>query len=450
MNRTLHLEADFGSGVGVGHVMRCLALAEEWQRNEGATTLKTPSPLTTHLEQRALQVGATVVDDYPAVSADWIVLDSYRANVERQRELSTKSKLLVIDDHRHQQEYAAEMVLDQNVDARDHGYDSSSIECLLGPSFALLRDEFRRARSTPKHTAEVRRILITLGGDPSPALVNEIRTVVAQVAPKAAVDVADGARADMVDLMASADLAVSAAGTTTLELCCMGVPSLLIPIASNQLPVANALGRHGAAMSSSLANLEVDLRSVVTDALLRSQLSNRAFELVDGRGASRVVASMRSRSLTVRSAVSDDARLLFDWANELDTRSQSFNMAPIAWDDHVHWLADSLLNPRRALGVVSDTDKPIGQVRVDLIEDGAVIGVSIDHELRGTGLGPAVLRAGTRWARQRLNWSGSLDAWIKPSNVASEHTFSLAGFTFAGRGSQSGFEALRYRDIGDG
>src|SRR5205823_2604006 len=100
--------------------------------------------------------------------------------------------------------------------------------------------------------------------------------------------------ADMGAQMQWADIAVAAAGSTAWELAYLATPSILIPLAPNQEPIARELERHGAAAYATLDTLPEVFRQVANDADLRRAYSERARTIVDGQGASRVVATIRS------------------------------------------------------------------------------------------------------------------------------------------------------------
>jgi spore coat polysaccharide biosynthesis predicted glycosyltransferase SpsG len=103
---------------------------------------------------------------------------------------------------------------------------------------------------------------------------------------------------DMANQLGGADLAVAAAGVTTLELARVGTPHLAIVLAENQLPGALALARdrtivnlgwHADVAAESIA---AAVAALADDAERRAEMSRRGQELVDGRGAERVLAAM--------------------------------------------------------------------------------------------------------------------------------------------------------------
>jgi spore coat polysaccharide biosynthesis predicted glycosyltransferase SpsG len=102
--------------------------------------------------------------------------------------------------------------------------------------------------------------------------------------------------------MAKADFAVGAGGTTTWERCCLGLPTVIVAVAENQIPIAQSVDRFGAATflgHSSAVSID-DVREAVErmagDSAMRIQMADRCRELVDGHGAERVVDILAERN----------------------------------------------------------------------------------------------------------------------------------------------------------
>ena len=260
------------------------------------------------------------------IGADWVVLDGYQFGTEFQRVIKNAGlRLLVVDDDGCARHYVADLILNPNPCAVREMYPShdSSTALLLGPRHALLRREFLPARPANRtHAARARRVLVTLGGaDPDNrtrtileaiASIEELTTI-AVVGPNnpRATELEQLARRlggritirrnppDMPQLMAWADLAISAAGSTCWELAFMGTPMLLVVLAENQRPnatcldklgVAGNLGWHG---ELSEDNAGVAIMHTLDDPALRASMSQKGSALVDGLGSARVVAAIR-------------------------------------------------------------------------------------------------------------------------------------------------------------
>lgn len=336
----LLLRADASAAIGTGHVMRCLALAQAWQDGGGRAVLATAMDarllvarlraeaielVQLRAEPGSLQDAQACVELAGAVDASWVVVDGYHFSHGYQRAIRPAGQqLLVVDDNGAAGRYCADLILNQNLSARKRMYarHSPGAKLLLGPRYALVRRQFGRRASHERRCAPVaRKLLVTLGGSDSENVTTMVIQTLGQLARTdweivvvagasnphrtslEAVTRRAAARvhlkynvADMADWMAWADLAISASGSTTWELCCIGVPAVLIALADNQAGIAAALSRAGCAESISLwdprrspQRLVSAVEALADDADRRATLSANARRLVDGLGARRVV-----------------------------------------------------------------------------------------------------------------------------------------------------------------
>jgi spore coat polysaccharide biosynthesis predicted glycosyltransferase SpsG len=230
---------------------------------------------------------------------------------------------MVIDDYLRLPRYDAQLLLDQNFGAEARCYPVvDGCRTLLGPGYALLRPEFASGRIDGReHRIPALRVLVTMGAadpyDTTSVVVEaladvdlpdiDVTVIVGAVnsrtsatrarAEKAGYRVLTDVR-DMSQLMAEADIAISSAGTTLWELCCMGLPTITIVIAENQRPAAEALEQAGATLNLGWhqAVSGEDVRVAVTDLLTsqkaRTRMGAAGQSLVDGRGVERVLDEM--------------------------------------------------------------------------------------------------------------------------------------------------------------
>jgi UDP-2,4-diacetamido-2,4,6-trideoxy-beta-L-altropyranose hydrolase len=340
----LLIRADADAQMGLGHVMRCLALAQAWQDAGGQVTLATAGDAPA-VEAWWQSQGMAVVRlaGPPGTPEDarqtvhlaaareiaWIVVDGYHLGGAYQQIIKAAGKkLLCLDDNGHADHYFADIVLNQNLHAREDQYrNREPYTCLLlGTDYVLLRREFLKWRQWPRQVAAVaRRILVTMGGsDPANVTLKVLRALgkvkVAGLEVLAVVG-ADNPHyqelnsamkdydlpgrlainvKDMAELMAWADLAVSAGGSTCWELAFMGLPSLILVLADNQRPVAASLEELGLAANAgwfravSQARLLRLLAGLIQDQEKRRKMSTAGRLLVDGRGPREVVQAMLS------------------------------------------------------------------------------------------------------------------------------------------------------------
>jgi RimJ/RimL family protein N-acetyltransferase len=243
-----------------------------------------------------------------------------------------------------------------------------------------------------------------------------------------------GFSGDVVGEMREADICVAAAGSTTWEICCAGLPALLASVADNQLAVARAISGAGAAIDLGWweglteAGIARAVRRLARDAGRREALAARGMALVDGGGARRVVDELWPR-VGLRLATHADARLLWEWANDPVTRQASFSTSSIPWDDHLSWLRARLASPTSLMMVgVDDAGGPIGQIRFEQSGAVAEVHVSVAPARRGQGYGATLVRIGA--ARAFAHWGDVREVvgLIKVDNTLSARAFRAAGF----------------------
>jgi UDP-2,4-diacetamido-2,4,6-trideoxy-beta-L-altropyranose hydrolase len=262
----------------------------------------------------------------------WIVTDGYAFDAGYQTAIKTgPARLLFVDDHGHCTRYVADIVLNQNLHASDRTYRHrhESVRLLLGPRYVLLRREFRGASLSARKPAGLgTRVLVTLGGGDRDNVTTRVveslsmvpvegLEVVVAVGPSnphearlrrmvdtlsIPVSLEVGVE-NMVPLMQWADLALCAGGSTSWEMAYMGLPSVVLVLAENQVPIAEALAETGAAEYLGWhSRVETDEIADAVGRLLvsserREAVSRRGRELVDGLGVDRVLRALQEANL---------------------------------------------------------------------------------------------------------------------------------------------------------
>jgi UDP-2,4-diacetamido-2,4,6-trideoxy-beta-L-altropyranose hydrolase len=253
---------------------------------------------------------------------DWLIVDHYALDARWESMLrKTVRKILVIDDIA-DRFHDCDVLLDQNfyldMDIRYRDKIPSQCQLLLGPRYALLREEFRQLHDHIKlRSGPVKRMLVFFGGVDAKNYTGRTIEVLAAIdISDIYVDVVIGAQhpcleniesaciqhgftchvqtSHMAELMAEADLAIGAGGSASWERCCLGLPALLVAQAENQIEIARALDRYGACVylgPAETASMEV-LRNAALNLLDHNEqltaLSEKSFSLVDGLGVDRI------------------------------------------------------------------------------------------------------------------------------------------------------------------
>lgn len=343
----LLIRADASAQIGSGHIMRCLALARAWQRRGGHASFLSyceskairlrirsagigfiplesshPAPIDLHTILMTLEQGHR--SDHLMCTQPCVVLDGYHFDASYQKTVQGISqRAVVIDDIANLPRYHASVLLNQNINAAHLTYRCDpGTKLLLGPRYALLRPEFLLWQNWRREIPDAaRKVLVTLGGsDPDNVTLKVIRTLLrAEVKGLEAIVVIGSDNphgvvlheaiahskgnihlvhnaVNMPELMAWADVAVSAGGSTCWELAFMGLPHIVLVLASNQQGIAEGLALYGLAVNMGWhasvgdSDLTNALRELMQDSARRRLMSQRGRRLVDGDGAARVVA----------------------------------------------------------------------------------------------------------------------------------------------------------------
>lgn len=260
---------------------------------------------------------------------DWLVVDHYSLDRRWEQTMRTKTRSIMVIDDLADRPHTCDFLLDQTFGRQAKDYVPlvpDGCELLCGAQYALLRPEFVALREySLKRRAQpvLKELLINMGGVDkdnvtgnvllalkSCALPEDCRltVVMGQTAPwlKNVQDLSCSMQRptrvlvgvdNIAQLMADSDLAIGAAGGTSWERCCLGLPSIVLVIADNQLEVAKGLEHAGAALvclsyQGLSKQLSVLLSKICTDIARLALLTKAAAKVTNGMGAGEVLARM--------------------------------------------------------------------------------------------------------------------------------------------------------------
>ncbi|MEV4489553.1 spore coat protein [Micromonospora coxensis] len=338
------LRCDAGPRRGVGHLVRCLALGEEFLARGAAVelfgTVERVGWAAAQLTARGIPLHPGPDTPHGLVEAarthrlDAMVLDSYDldpAGAGALRAAGVTTLAIVDGDTRGQD---ADLYLDQNFGAET---GTAGGRLLAGTRYALLRDSVIAARPPAPRVATAvgrPRVLAFFGGTDAvgaaPVLTRvllgtghpmELTVVVGRPEIEAELEEVTPGRGQTLRpvpptdglpaLIGAADLVVSAAGTSTWELCCLGAPSALVCVVDNQRESYRRVVAHGLAAGlgelpelaaagvtgrTARAAAARTLRGLLTSPRRRAALSARGWATVDGQGRARVADAILSRT----------------------------------------------------------------------------------------------------------------------------------------------------------
>jgi len=492
MNLLIRTDANFN--IGMGHAMRCLALAQAWRSDKRSVIFVMNNPLKV-IKDRLQDAGMRLIEttEEPGSSRDaervlkliskenimFLTIDGYHFDSSYQKYLSQEEYIsMIIDDNSHLEKYYADILLNQNNYAVPKLYDSkiARAKLLLGSKYAMLRKEFNNWQNHRKaihHKAK--NILITLGGSKTKnTTIKIIKALEAISRFDIEVDLIFGRNdpvyeqianilrysrlsvnlhqhiKDISVLMARADIAISTGGTTCWELAFMGIPCILLILSDNQKQNAESLCSKGCAINLGRSDeISTDLIAETALNLLNSydhrlRMSRIAHKLVDGYGSRRVKSALIERNLKIRPVTTEDCTVIWKWRNDPDVRMASFSSEPIIWEDHLSWFESRMQkNDCKMFVAHLKNGTTVGQIRYDIKASEAEVSIVIAPNYRDLGIGSSLLRLAVKEIFKNARVK-RVNAFVKKYNISSRKAFENAGFKNSGIKKVRGSEAAHF------
>ena len=350
------IRADANSKIGMGHVMRCLSVADALvKRGEEVlfvTADDTPVPLLTkkgipyrvlHTDYadmeaelpelwevlRELPQGAESPEAALAQKNTSILVDSYYVTEKYLAALKKRITTIYMDDI-YAFSYPVDMLINYNIYGEEMGYEKDAAfadtKLLLGTEYVPLREEFSAGEQ--QRTAANCGILITTGGSDSFNLAGQLlmEAMKYDALKEKEYHVVSGSLnphigelqalaqkhenihihcnvTNMAELMTESEVALSAGGSTLYELCAMGVPVIAFSFAENQERLVQTFVKRGIAQyggnyrtdgNKMIQNTIAGLQKLCGDEALKTEYRRKALQLVDGRGAERIAEALLS------------------------------------------------------------------------------------------------------------------------------------------------------------
>ena len=473
------IRCDASSQGGIGHLVRAISVAEAAHAGGHSVALagSIDSPFARELVSAAgLQVVPAVADLGVLAAeqgAEVLHVDHYGIGTDAAQQVRRSGALFSSMEDGAFGRRPADLVVDPTIGAElAVRPDDGSAAVLRGVAYAPMRAEVRAARA--ERTVVYRQlsgdadVLVVMGGTDATGSAATLAGIcraaegvgsITVITPAQNWDSVRSEAGEGIELLepgpgfltraARADLVVSAAGTTSWELACIGVPSLLVAVVENQRAgyeaaisagIAQGLGMLDEVRSDPVA--AASRVSAAVDALRADDSwAPLGMSRVDGQGADRIVAAWAAAlarrlgsddaRVVARRATIDDSLLLLRWRNDPVTRAMSRGSSTISVAAHRTWYQRALDDSARELLVVERGGVPIGTVRFDLRRpEEWEVSISVAPEARGRRLAKSVLQAAEAVFAE--SHPGVLVvATVLADNDASRRLFAGAGYALA-------------------
>lgn len=471
----VYFRADGSAKIGLGHVIRSLALVEMLRgKFECIFIIRNPS---FQLKEQILNSCSSVIelgnpksDIKEAVkvtqifsSQDIVVLDGYHFETSYQKEIKKSGCKLVSIDDIFSCHFLSDIVINHSPGL---SFSSYSVEIytklMLGVEYSLIRTPFLNSGQIKRNLNGIKNVFVCFGGSDYNNITMKVLYALSKVnynfdeihvvlgsAYKHEAELRDKvsefgfkltfhnslSAEEMVEVMSTCQLAIVPASSILYEICSVGMHVISGYFVENQINVNKGFSELGLIYSigdfNKITNLETLISNYLEDpGKTQIDIQQRHFDGLSGKHLLKTFQELHHSMFNLRNATNDDCDLYFNWANDRSVRVNAINQGEIPYDNHCIWFESKLTSENSKLYVLTKNNEiAVGQIRFDITGEDAIISYSIDSNWRGFGLGKVLVEYGIRMLKNEniLNLKNIL-AEVKTINIASLKVFKALKF----------------------
>lgn len=464
-NKTkIYFRVDANHLIGLGHLVRSLALAQMLKNNFEILFIykEIPKSISDDIIQNNFSLLEIKNDEefFEEIGTDdIIVLDGYQFNSNYQKKIKQRGAKLVCIDDLHQGQFYADLIINHNPGITTRDYEATIYtQFALGKDYVLLRPKFlKEAASKQRQADEVTSILICFGGADPKNLTETVIKEVKQFKQFQKIIVVTGISyrfSASIDSIANFDNRIShyhSISEDQILQAMLSVQLIIVP-ASGVLLEALAVGsriisgfyiENQKHLYSHYKNINAFIDAGDFSALKIKEAITSSFEtstnspkIIDGFSGIRLLKSFAILDLMskvkIKKASSSDLCTTSQWARSPEIRSFSFNKMKISKEEHINWFNNKLEDCNCFYYIAEIHGDPVGSIRFDISNGEAIISYLVDSNFQGKGIGQILIRNGIIALKEEvkgLNLKISkISGYVLTDNIASIKTFQKLGF----------------------
>lgn len=463
MNTKILFRADGNNKMGLGHIVRSLALVRMLKSDFDChfAIQNPPEHLLSQIkgscdgfiqipESMSILEEADYLCEKHLTGNEIVVLDGYHFDTAYQKIIKKSGCQVVCIDDIHDKHFVADAIINHSGGIKKEQYSAEDYtEFHLGLDYVLLRKPFLEgAKNRLKLNAHPIAFVCLGGADPKNDTVKVLKELEDSRRAKQCYVVIGGSyqhrvelekflskttleitvlenicATRMIDIMRICSVAITSPSTISIEYLSIGGELYLYRTANNQKDLFNHL------IESQLA-FDFKNLGMITPEQLALALQNQRAKL-DGRSEERLLKVFRQLAqklhYKIRRAHMGDLMTFFKWANDAQTRKQSFCQNKISLEDHKKWFLEKLFSAQSYLYLLEYDGTPVGQIRFEL-EEQTVLSYSVAPEFRGRGFGNYLLEKGIDRFQKDSELTQPIIGFVKKENVPSNKAFTRLGF----------------------
>lgn len=462
------LRADGNSQIGLGHLVRCIALANMLKDNFDITFVCRDIPNDTMLaigkDNMTVKIIRNEKDFLNMIEpGDIGVLDGYEFDTQYQKNIKEKNASLVCIDDLHDKEFEADLIINHGPGISPEKYKAKLYtQFALGTDYALLRPEFIEQAKQERKIETIETVLICFGGgDVKNFTESALKTILSfdtfkkiivvtgseylhQVCLKKLMETDSRVEyynsvtgEKMCELMSHSDLAIIPSSGILLEVLACGCKIISGTTADNQKYVYSNYLQQGYFTDAKNFDSE-DLYIAIKSSLDNKQTVKKK---IDGKSKERLLKLFQQLvlkgSVKLKEADESDLDTTYQWASDPEVRAFSFNQNKITKEEHTNWFSKKIKDGN-CLYLIAETDgekkgSKIGSIRFDIKNNEAIISYLIGPKYHGKGLGQIILTNGLEFMGKEIEQNNypakKIIGYVMEENIPSVKAFERLGFT---------------------
>jgi UDP-2,4-diacetamido-2,4,6-trideoxy-beta-L-altropyranose hydrolase len=454
--------------IGLGHVMRCLTLADRLKKNQvNSIFISSNKEISGLIQSRGYLLcvlsAENLTEHHDAKeSLEYIlhnnvsilVVDHYQLSHDWESIVVPHVSCLAVIDDLVELKHQSDIVINSNPLVKKEDYArlcSNQTRYLLGCDYVLLGQPFIEKRKNLKvnitEPSFINNILISIGAtDPKQysikvlddleksGYLGHVDLVLSSSCQwiktysfkdyEFSVSIHIGP-SNLSSIIVQSDLAVGSIGNSSWERNYLGLPSIVLITADNQKSLAEYIKKNELAYvvdeSSLLMTINLVLKASIQPDI--NTVRKNGLDLFDGNGACRIAKEIFSFGFNTYLISEEDCLDLFQWQNQTGAREFSRNPDAPSLKEHNAWFKKAIANPRIRMWIITLYDIKVGYVRLDDQGSNEEISILIDNRFHGL----SIAKMAINFANKQSLYENII-AHVHPDNIASIRVFTSCGY----------------------
>lgn len=469
--------ADGNKDVGLGHIIRSMALADILKSNfECHCLIKDPSDLLRKEILKSCQSIINIphsnspIDEAISIQEnhlsekDICVLDGYNFETEYQSQIKKSGCTLISIDDIYKYHFVSDIIINHAPIENKTVYSIAPYSQLFtGFNYSLLRKPFLHFKALAREISKIEKVFICFGGSDLNNLTQKVLTHLieaksnidhvdivlgsANIWHKQIIQISQSltfpeivihrnlSATEMSSLIQACDLAIVPSSSILFEVAKLNIPSISGYYIDNQLDVYRGYKNLGLIWPANDLNTFDKYESAIND--IENGGAKKIMELQQQHLSTKSDRHLldlfinHDPNIICRNATSRDTMIYYNWVCDPLVRSNSISTSEISLSEHKTWFQNKMNDEFSVMYIIEKANKPIGQVRFDIAKDKVVIDYSVDKNFRGKRLGKVILKISMKKYKEEMNKGSKLyfQGVVHKNNHASKNIFESLHFT---------------------